>query len=152
MAHIRKQVRDAVRDRLMNLPTTGARVYVNNVDPLAVHELPSLTIRAGSESVEVQSIGQPNAYTRRTMTVIVTANVRATSAVDDTLDSILEEVEPALLYDQADKQLDGLAVDVTLVAVDEPRISGDGDRLVGTVDMQFQVLVNAREGIPGAAI
>lgn len=150
--HVRRQIRDAVAARVTGLATTGARVYVNNVDPLAVSELPAITIRNGAETVERMSIASPNPAVRRAQTLIVTANARATSAVWDTLDQICQEVEVAMLGTLDALLLGGLALDSVLVAIDEPRISGDGDRTVGSVDMQFQILVNAREGIPDAVI
>jgi len=150
--HVRRQIRDAVAARLTGLTTTGSRVYVNNVDPLAVGELPALTIRNGAENIERMSVGSPNPYTRRAQTIIVTANARATSAPWDTLDEIAKECEVAMLGTIDAITLGGLAVDTMLVAIDEPRISGEGDRLVASADMQFQVLLNAREGIPDAVI
>ena len=84
--------------------------------------------------------------------VLVTAVARATAAPANTIDQIVAEVEVAMLGTQDALLLGGLAVDVMLVALDEPRISGEGDKIVASVDMQFQVLVNAREGIPDAVI
>jgi hypothetical protein len=150
--HVRRQIREAVAARLTGLTTTGARVYVNNVDPLAIGELPALTIRNGSEQIERRSIGSPNPYISRVQTLIVTANARAATAVWDTLDQIAKEVEVAMLGTLDALTLGGLALDTMLVALDDPRISGEGDRLVATMDMQFQIMVNAREGIPDAVI
>lgn len=150
--HIRRQIRDAVAARLTGLATTGARVYVNNVDPLAATDVPALTIRNGGEQIERPGLGQPNAYVRRIQTLIVTAYARATSAPWDTLDQIAKEVEVAMLGTLDAMTLGGLALDATLVAIDEPRISGEGERLVASVDLQFQLLINAREGIPDAVI
>jgi len=150
--HIRRQVREAVAARLTGLTTTGSRVYVNNVDPLAIGELPALMIRNGPEQIERMSLGQPNVYIRRAQMVLVTAVARATAAPANTIDQIVAEVEVAMLGTQDALLLGGLAVDVMLVALDEPRISGEGDKIVASVDLQFQVLVNAREGIPDAVI
>jgi hypothetical protein len=150
--HVRRQVRDAIAVRLTGLTTTGSRVYVNNVDPLAVAELPALTIRNGAEQIDRQSLGSPNPYVRRAQTVIVSAHVRAASAPADTIDEIAKEVEVAMCGTIDAITLGGLAVDTMLVAIDEPRISGDGERIVASADMQFQVLLNAREGIPDAVI
>jgi hypothetical protein len=149
--HVRRQVREAFATQVTGLATTGARVYVNNVDPLSAGELPALLIRVDNETIERQSIGAPNVYVRRVLTLIVTACARASSAVWDSLDAICAEVEVAALGTVAAMTLGGLAVDTTLVAT-EIRINGEGDRLVGTADMQFQILVNAREGIPDAVI
>ena len=151
MTHVRRQVREAFATQVTGLATTGARVYVNNVDPLSTGELPALLIRVDNESIERQSIGAPNVYVRRILTLMVTACARASSAVWDTLDAICAEVEVAALGTVAAMTLGGLAVDTTLVAT-EIRINGEGDRLVGTADMQFQILINAREGIPDAVI
>jgi hypothetical protein len=150
--HVRRQIREAVAARLTGLVTTGSRVYVNNVDPLAINELPAITIRNGSEQIERRSLGQPNPYISRAQTLIVTAHARASSAVWDTIDQIAKEVEIAMLGTLDALQLGGLALDTLLVALDDPRISGEGDRLVASLDMQFQILINAREGIPDAVI
>lgn len=150
--HMRRQVRDAFKTRLTGLVTTGARVYVNNVDPFAAHELPALSIRNGSDLVERVAVGSPNTLTRRTQTIVVTVSVKATATPWDTMDESIKEVEQAMLGDVSDLTLDGLVNDVMLVGIDDPRISGEADRLVAAADMQFQVLLHAREGIPDAAL
>lgn len=152
MAHVRKQVRDAVIARVTGLATTASRVYASRVDPLEVGMVPGLIVRNGDELVERVALGMPSPLVRRAQTVIVAPHVRATSAIDDALDQVAEEVEEALLGSVDGLTVGGLAVDVQLVNIGEPRISGDGDRLVAAMDMQFQILINAREGIPDAVV
>ena len=150
--HLRRQIRDAIAARVTGLATTGARVYVNNVDPLGVAELPGLTVRNGGEMIERKTLTAPNPIIGRTMTIWITAVDKAATGVPDSLDQMCQEVEIALLGAIDAMLLGGLAKDTTLIAVDEPKIAGDGDKIVGSVDMQFQVLVLAQEGIPDAAL
>lgn len=149
--HLNRQVCEAFAAQVTGLATTGARVYANNVDPLAANQLPALTITAPDETIERQSIGAPNCYVRRTLTLIVTACARATASVWNDLYQIRAEVETATLSTIPAMTLGGLVLDMTLLST-RTEISGDGDRLVGTAAMVYQILLNAREGIPDAAI
>lgn len=149
--HIRRQAREAFATLVTGLTTTGARVYTNKVDPISTDDLPALLLRVTGETIERQGIGAPNVYIRRILTLQVSALARATSAVWNTLDTICAEVEVAALGTVAATTLGGLAVD-TMLAQTDITISGEGDRLVGVADMQFEILINAREGIPDAAI
>lgn len=150
--HIRRQVRDAVVTRVTGLATTGTRVFKHRVDPLEASDCPALLVRNGAENIGRASIAAPNPVQRRLQTVYISPHVRASSAVDDALDQVAKEVEVAMLASIDAITLGGLAIDCTLIAIDEPRISGEGDRLVAAMDMQFQILINAREGIPDAVI
>lgn len=151
MAHVRKQVRDAVIARVTGLTTTASRVYASRVDPLSSAQVPALTIRNGAEIVQRASLGSPNPYVRRTQSVVI--GVHATGDdVWDTIDVICAEVEVAMLGSQTAVTLGGLAIDTELQGIDAPRVSGEGATLVASVEMMFQVLLNAREGIPDAVI
>jgi len=149
--HIRRQVRDAFATLVTGLTTTGANVFVNRVDPVATGDLPALLIATPSEQVEKASIGMPNPFVRRALTLTVTAMARASSTVWNTLDLICQEVEEAVFLDETTATLGGLCKDTALVAT-EISISGEGDRMVGIAAMQFEILIHAREGIPDAAV
>jgi hypothetical protein len=149
--HIRKQTRDAFATLVTGLTTTGARVFVNRVDPVATGDLPALVIATPSEQIERLSIGMPNPLIQRALTLTVMAMARANATVWDTLDLICQEVEEAVFDSETTATLSGLAKAMNLVAT-EITISGEGDRMVGTAMMQFEILVSVREGIPDTPI
>lgn len=92
MAHVRRQIREAVATALTGLATTGARVSQSRMAPRRAGDLPCLLVETAEERIE------QGAQTRltRELTVLVRAFAKANTALDDTLDQIAAEVETAL--------------------------------------------------------
>jgi hypothetical protein len=93
--HTHKQIRDALATALTGLTTSGARVYKNRLYPMDTAELPGLRIYLDSDAVEVETIHSPLVY-GHDLSVTVEACARASSALDDTLDTMALEIETAL--------------------------------------------------------
>ena len=95
MSHAHTQIRDALATALTGLTTSGARVYKNRLYPLDTAELPGLRIYLDADAVEVETIHSPLVY-GHDLSVTVEACARASSALDDTLDTMALEIETAL--------------------------------------------------------
>lgn len=103
MAHIRTQLRNAVKTRLTGLTTTGANVFGNRVNPTDDAELPALLVMNDAEQITSRAIGSqvaPHARAEmRTVSLKVRALAKVSTALDDTLDQICLEVEKAIGQD-----------------------------------------------------
>jgi len=141
MAHVRKQIRDAVVTAVTGLTTTGSNVFRNRVFPLETSKLPGLCVFTKSESVDFDTLHIPRSI-MRTLDLGVEAYVVATSNYDNTLDTIAVEVEEALA---ADVTLGGLSKDLQVTAFEADFI-GDGEQTVAvgrfTVLVQYRTLEN----------
>lgn len=141
MAHVRKQIRDAVVTAVTGLTTTGSNVFRNRVFPLETSKLPGLCVFTKSESVDFDTLHIPRSI-MRTLDLGVEAYVVATSNYDNTLDTIAVEVEVALA---ADVTLGGLSKDLQVTAFEADFI-GDGEQTVAvgrfTVLVQYRTLEN----------
>ena len=141
MAHVRKQIRDAVVTAVTGLTTTGSNVFRNRVFPLETSKLPGLCVFTKSESVDFDTLHIPRSI-MRTLDLGVEAYVVATSNYDNTLDTIAVEVEEALA---ADVTLGGLSKDLQVTAF-EAEFIGDGEQTVAvgcfTVLVQYRTLEN----------
>ena len=58
MAHVRKQIRDAIKTALTGLATTGANCYQSRVFPFESTKLPALLIYTKSETTDFDTISQ----------------------------------------------------------------------------------------------
>lgn len=141
MAHVRKQIRDAIVTAVDGLTTTGSSVFRNRVFPLETTKLPALCVFTKSETSDFDTLHRPRSI-MRLLDVQVEAYVSGTSNYDDTLDTIAVEVEEALAGDAA---LDGLSKDVQITAYEADFI-GDGEQTVAvgrfTVSVQYRTLEN----------
>jgi len=141
MAHVRKQIRDAVVNAVTGLTTTGSNVFRNRVFPLETSKVPGLCVFTKSESVDFDTLHIPRSI-MRTLDLGVEAYVVATSNYDNTLDTIAVEVEEALA---ADVTLGGLSKDLQVTAFEADFI-GDGEQTVAvgrfTVLVQYRTLEN----------
>jgi hypothetical protein len=141
MAHVRKQIRDAVITSVTGLTTTGSNVFRSRIYPLEQTKLPGLCVFTRSETVEFDTLTISRSVSR-VLDVIVEGYVSATSNYDDTLDQIAVEVEEALA---ADVTLGGLAKDTQVTAF-EADFSGDGEQPVAvgrfTVTVQYRTAEN----------
>jgi len=99
MAHIRKTIREHVVTTITGLSTTGSNVYETRYFPLQTGNLPALIVYTLDESVEDYTLGQNTRTQFRALNLIIEAHCRGTANIDDTLDTIAEEVEEAMVTD-----------------------------------------------------
>ena len=137
MAHVRKQIRDAIVTATTGLTTTGSNVFRSRIYPLEQTKLPGLCIFTRSEAVEFDTLTMPRSISR-TLDVMIEAYVSATANYDNTLDQIAVEVEEALA---ANVTLGNLAKDTQVTAF-EADFAGDGEQPVAigrfTVTVQYR--------------
>ena len=99
MAHIRKAIREHVVTTITSLSTTGSNVYETRYFPLQTGNLPALIVYTLDETVEDYTLGQNTRTQFRALNLIIEAHCRGTANIDDTLDTIAEEVEEAMVTD-----------------------------------------------------
>ena len=115
MAHVRKAIREHVVTTITSLSTTGSSVYETRYFPLQTGNLPALLVYTLDETVEDYTIGQNTRTQHRSLNLIIEAHCRGTANIDDTLDTIAEEVEEAMVTDIS---RGGNAKDTKLVSTD----------------------------------
>ena len=115
MAHIRKSIREHVVTTVTSLSTTGSNVYETRYFPLQTGNLPALIVYTLDETVEDYTLGQNTRTQFRALNLIIEAHCRGTANIDDTLDTIAEEVEEAMVTDIT---RGGHAQDTKLVSTD----------------------------------
>jgi len=99
MAHIRKTIREHVVTTITSLSTTGSNVYETRYFPLQTGNLPALIVYTLDETVEDYTLGRNTRTQQRSLNLIIEAHCRGTANIDDTLDTIAEEVEEAMVTD-----------------------------------------------------
>ena len=99
MAHVRKAIREHVVTTITSLSTTGSSVYETRYFPLQTGNLPALIVYTLDETVEDYTLGQNTRTQFRALNLIIEAHCRGTANIDDTLDTIAEEVEEAMVTD-----------------------------------------------------
>lgn len=141
MAHVRKQIRDAIITALTGLTTTGSNVFRSRIYPLESNKLPGLCVFSKSEATTFDTLTISRSI-NRVLEIGVEAYVKATSDYDNTLDTIAVEVEEAIA---SDVTLGSLAKD-TQVTSFEADFSGEGEQPVAigrfTVEVIYRTLEN----------
>ena len=132
MSHVRQQIRDQLKTTLTGLTTTGANVFSSRVYDHDV--LPSLTIYTLSEELGEESANKQ----LRLLNIVVEARAKATSNLDDTLDTIGAEVEAAI-FNTGDTTLGGKCKDIDFEGIDI-ELSGESDQPVGLMSIRFACL------------
>lgn len=99
MAHIRKTIREQVVTTVTGLTTTASRVYETRIHNLSSADLPALVVYTNDEAVEYVAIGSSARTQERVLSVTIEAHVKGTANIDDTIDTISEEVEEAMAGD-----------------------------------------------------
>jgi hypothetical protein len=133
MAHVRKQIRDALATAVTGLSTTGANVYTSRVYPISSASLPALLVYTKDESSEYETITKPRTILR-TLSAVIDIYVKGNTTYDDTIDTIAAEVETAL----TDVTLSGLAKDLMITGF-TTEFSGDPDQPVGTATLSIDI-------------
>jgi len=99
MAHVRKAIREHVVTTITSLSTTGSNVYETRYFPLQTANLPALLVYTLDETIEDYTMGINTRTQHRSLNLIIEAHCRGTDNIDDTLDTIAEEVEEAMVTD-----------------------------------------------------
>lgn len=141
MAHVRQQIRENIGTTLTGLATTGSNVFETRLFPIGEAKLPAICIYTNSEEAEYSTITPPRSQMRE-LSVAVEFYVKATTNLDDTLDTIAVEIEEALATDLT---RGGLAKD-TKVTTFEADYTAEGEQSVGigrfTVVVSYVTLEN----------
>lgn len=151
MAHVRKQLRDAVALAVTGLTSTGSRVYKSRSLPLsaAAAELPALCVFARQDTPDYDA-GAMGTRVLRVLEVHLQGYWRGAdgSAIEDGLDGIAEQVETAIF---ANPTFTGLAHGTRLgpQVID---VDAEGDQTVGVIDIVLEILYRTAEGAPGTAV
>jgi hypothetical protein len=148
--HVRQQVREALATLLTNLTTTGTRVFQSRIRPLADNELPCLMISTNQEDIEMVGSNTDPAL-ERSLTIRVTAVAKATATLDDTLDTIIKEVEVKLNASIAANTLNNLVKGISLNGI-EIEFSDETEKPVGQAVMSFTALYYTLASTPDASI
>lgn len=111
MAHLRQQIRDAVVTAVTGLTTTGSNVEDTRFYRVEESGLPGLFVYTNDEEISYQTKGTSRQF--RSLEVIIDAIAQSASGADDTLDTIIKEVEVAL----ANSTLSGLVKTLTLTRI-----------------------------------
>lgn len=147
MTHARTQIRNAVTTALTGLNTTGSNVYESHVYPIGEDQLPGLTIYTVNESSELMARSSSGTKMKRVLDLAVTAYVKEKTGYDETVDTIMVEVEEALQGNSAIQNL------VKFIFPRELSIdfSGDGDIPVAiaaqTFSLEYHTLIDDVETV-----
>ena len=156
MSHVRTQIRNQLVTYLTGLSTTGSNVFKSRPQarPLQSSELPGLVIYTEGEDDAPQTMGGPSSMQlERHLRVKIEAIVRVNSAFDDTLDTIINEVETALNASVTTFSVNNLArLGIRLTSIDDPEFDGQGDKVVGRVAMTWTAIYRTVASTPGTAI
>ena len=131
MAHKRTSIRNNVTTTLTGLTTTGSNVFESRIYPNELSKLPLLNIYSNSETSELLSIGK----IERNVEIMVEGFAKATSNVDEALDTIAKEVEIALATDLTR----GGHAKETYLTNTEYELENIGNQQLGVIKMTFNV-------------
>lgn len=147
--HMRKRIRDAAVAALMDLDTTGRRVFGNRLHPVGPESPPCLLVYTGteedSETAEVDTMGAPPILRREIPLVVDGYVAPVNGSVDDALDQVAAEVEAALDGNALGGLLsEGLALESTALTVGDTAASDP----VGHVRLVFGAVYRTPRGVP----
>lgn len=153
--HIRRQLRTAVVAALGGLPTTGANVFPGREWPTDPACFPGILVYARGGASAFESMGDTDAAVTlaRDERLTIEGLVRVTGgepagALDDALDAIAAEVEPAMMTDP------GIAALVERRELVETQLDGRlaGDARIGTIRLTYRIVYATAAGTPTAKV
>jgi hypothetical protein len=131
MAHKRTSIRNNVTSTLTGLTTTGSNVFESRIYPNELAKLPLLNIYSNTETSELLTIGK----IERNLEIMVEGFAKATSNIDEALDTIAKEVEVALGNDLTR----GGHAKETYLTNTEYELENIGNQQLGVIKMTFNV-------------
>lgn len=146
--HLRQQIREAIATTLTGLTTTGTRVYQSRLHTLADSNLPCLLVNTDSEEISALSVSE-HPLLERSLTLRVRCVAKAVSNLDDTLDTMLKEVETAI-GTAADITFGGLVKSIAPQEIDIEMDDGV-EKPVGIASLSYLVTYYTADGSPTAS-
>jgi hypothetical protein len=137
MPHARQTIREAAATRVTGLTSTSTRVFQSRIVPQVT--LPCLLVTTNDEEIVPGTIGT---LAERRMDLVITGVAKATSNVDDALDTIAAEVETAMSSFTYRAELQTLTVDFD-EGLEKP---------VGKVALGYKVTYLTAAGAPGTPL
>lgn len=144
--HVRQQIREAAASALTGLTTTAARVFQSRVRPLRDADLPCLLINTDDESIESTN-AVAGGEIDRTLTLSVRAVAKVSDTLDDTLDTIAEQVEPVLNNATLGGLVRGLTLERIRVEMDDAL-----EKPAGVLTLEYRAVYFTTPGQPGTAL
>lgn len=143
MAHARQSIREAVATAVTGLATTGTRVFQSRALPQDA--LPCLLVTTNDESVQADL----GAVLTRELEIRVAGYAKAASNLEDTLDTIAEEVETAV---QGAGALGGLVDAPPVLTGIRTDFDDSLEQPVGEVVLTFRCIYFTNAGAPGTTL
>jgi CII-binding regulator of phage lambda lysogenization HflD len=121
----RTAIRSALTTLLSGETSAGTNVYANRYTSLWQSELPAILIYTRQESAVPEAMNQSRYI--RTLELSIEVRVEASEDVDDSIDSIIGEIEDQLATDQS---IGGTVLSSTQTNT-EIRVDSDGEKDIG---------------------
>lgn len=141
--HARQAIREAAAAAVTGLALTGARVFQSRMR--AQEDLPCLLVTTNEERVDRPDIGE---LEERDVEIEFLGVAKAAADVDDTLDSIAEQVETAL---GANHTLGGRVKRMQLTAL-RPEFDDELEQPVGLMRITYRATYYTNAGVPGTPL
>jgi len=147
MAHVRKQIRDAVGALLSAAPVNWQRVFKTRIAP-ARDVAPYLLVFLGAETEQPLDIGD-NYLMQRDISLSVRGHLRIIEgeALEDAMDAMAAEIETTLTVASLRGALPKLK-QLYLVASDSDMIEEENERAYAEISLEWQVQIHTYEGQP----
>ncbi len=129
--HHRQIIRNAAANALVGLVTTGVRVFKSRTEPLDQTLLPCLLVNTDDEDIETITVHQAPILDRD-LTLIVRCVAKASTNLDDVLDTMMAEVETAI----GGQTLTGLVGALALKSI-RINMESEAEKPVGIATMTF---------------
>jgi hypothetical protein len=141
--HARQAIREAAASAVTGLLLTGSRVFQSRMR--AQETLPCLLVTTNSEQVDRADLGE---IEERDIEIEIVGLAKAASNVDDTLDTIAEQVETAI---GPHNTLGGLVKRMHLTAL-RPEFDDELEQPVGLIRMTYRATYYTSAGVPGTTL
>ena len=153
MTHARQTIRDGFVTTITGLTTTGSNVFNGQLMPRDENQIPCWLVYPGEETIATdteQGAMGSNRTLLRSLSITclgVARTIYGSDPVDDTLDTMLEELETAI--GGGIGVADILAITITNVV---PDYDTEADNLFGSIEVTFTVDYRTAENAPSAII
>lgn len=149
MTHVRTQIRNLAVSTATGLGLTGSNVFESRLHPLSQSQLPCWIVSADEEETEniTMSMGGVPEQ-QRTLMLEFNGYARGVSGVEDSLDSMAEQLEAVILP----AAFASLAKDIVLESTEVQLVTEDLDNTFGIVTVVYRVTYHTTAGAPGTAV
>lgn len=144
MFHVRKLIREKIKEYLSVIPTIGNNIFFDNPDVVQIDQVPCIFIGSDTESTEYTNVSSGTRTQSRKYSISIVAFIKSNKNLNDKIDELCYNIEYEMAKTRDRTKLDGIAIMCNLISTDFEFID-DPELNCGSIRFSYEITYRTLE-------